>query len=167
LQSGHNLAGIGSLLPEKFDDYTLIIIHPKCILMHFKVQTGKIIFWKSHNWIRFDLFNFPKGSDSRDMLTWKANSRTQPGMLAHVLIDQTIFNFPKGPHSWDMLTWKANPRTQRERLAYVLTYQTISRWYSSPKSSSPIERVNRSSWFEFSISCKWSVSNINCHGNVC
>jgi hypothetical protein len=29
LQSGCNLVGIGSLFPEKFDDHSLIMVHPK------------------------------------------------------------------------------------------------------------------------------------------
>jgi hypothetical protein len=35
LQSDCNLAGFGSLIPEKFDDYPLIILHPKGILNGF------------------------------------------------------------------------------------------------------------------------------------
>jgi hypothetical protein len=44
LQSDCNLAGIDSLVPEKFDNHSLIIFDPKVTLTDCKVQTGKIIF---------------------------------------------------------------------------------------------------------------------------
>jgi hypothetical protein len=59
-------------------------------LTNFKVQK-KIIIAKSHTRNRFDLFNFPEGLHPGDKPQWNANSRTQHGRLAHVLIDQTIW----------------------------------------------------------------------------
>jgi hypothetical protein len=66
---------------------------PNVLLTDFKVQAGKIIFKKLHSRIRFDLFNFPKGPHSIDALTWKANSRTQRGRLAHVFMYSTICRY--------------------------------------------------------------------------
>jgi hypothetical protein len=60
------------------------------LLTDSSVQIGKIIFEKPHSRIRFDPLNFSKDSHSRDMFTWKPNSRTQWGRLAHILIDQMI-----------------------------------------------------------------------------
>jgi hypothetical protein len=52
-------------------------------------------FKKSHSWIRFDLFNSSKGLQSRDMLTWKPNSRTQRVRLEPILSDRTIMQKKK------------------------------------------------------------------------
>jgi hypothetical protein len=57
----------------------------------FRSRPGRSFFKESHSRIRFNLFNFSKGPHSRDMLTWKPNSRTQRMRLGHVLSDQTIF----------------------------------------------------------------------------
>jgi hypothetical protein len=46
LQSGCNVASIGSLALEKFDDRSLIILLPNVLLTDFKVQDEKIIFQK-------------------------------------------------------------------------------------------------------------------------
>jgi hypothetical protein len=39
--------------------------------------------------MRFDLFNFPKGTHSREIQIWKENARTSRGRLAHEFVYQT------------------------------------------------------------------------------
>jgi hypothetical protein len=51
---------------------------------------GKSFWRKSRARNRFDLFDFPNGPHSGNMLPRNANFRTQRGRLAHVLIDQTM-----------------------------------------------------------------------------
>jgi hypothetical protein len=69
LQSGCNLADIGSLVLEKFDDHSLIMVHPKRTFNGFEDPDREDHFLRSHSRIQFDLFNFPKGPDCRDTLT--------------------------------------------------------------------------------------------------
>jgi hypothetical protein len=48
LQSGCNLAGIGSLVPKKVDDYSLVILHPKQTSNELSGPDREDHFVKSH-----------------------------------------------------------------------------------------------------------------------
>jgi hypothetical protein len=80
------------------------------------------------------------GPECRDMLTWKANSRTQRGRLAHVLSSQTI-----SAYLWQFdrrvvrFHWRVIPSRQDDLLEFM---------FQVPKEEIPWREVRAARWMD-------------------
>jgi hypothetical protein len=79
LQSGCNLAGIGSLIPEKFDDHYWSFCSPNGPFTNFNGRNGKINFKKSTESIRIKFISLSEGSTLEGYLNLNAECQSPAG----------------------------------------------------------------------------------------